>query len=83
MRFYTKQHQFYCGIDLHARTMYPCIMDYDGHIHPHRNLPATAQVPADALGPYRHDLVLAARVQTDAVVGELPDAGRRASGATG
>ena len=22
MRFYTKQHQFYCGIDLHARTMY-------------------------------------------------------------
>lgn len=22
MRFYTKQHPFYCGIDLHARTMY-------------------------------------------------------------
>ena len=22
MRFYTQQHQFYCGIDLHARTMY-------------------------------------------------------------
>jgi len=21
MRFYTKPHQFYCGIDLHARTM--------------------------------------------------------------
>ena len=22
MRFYNKQHLFYCGIDLHARTMY-------------------------------------------------------------
>ena len=22
MRFYTKPHQFHCGIDLHARTMY-------------------------------------------------------------
>ena len=27
MRFYTKQHQFYCGIDLHARTMYLCILN--------------------------------------------------------
>ena len=30
MRFYTKQHQFYCGIDLHARTMYLCILNQDG-----------------------------------------------------
>ena len=27
MRFYTKPHQFYCGIDLHARTMYLCILN--------------------------------------------------------
>src|SRR3989442_13775169 len=27
MRFYTKQHQFYCGIDLHARTMYLCVLN--------------------------------------------------------
>jgi hypothetical protein len=27
MRFYAKQHQFYCGIGLHARTMYLCILD--------------------------------------------------------
>ncbi len=26
MRFYTKQHLYYCGIDLHARTMYVCIL---------------------------------------------------------
>jgi hypothetical protein len=28
MRFYTKQHQAYCGIDLHARTMYICIVNH-------------------------------------------------------
>ncbi len=26
MRFYTQQHAHYCGIDLHARTMYLCIL---------------------------------------------------------
>ena len=27
MRFYNQPHQFYCGIDLHARTLYLCILD--------------------------------------------------------
>jgi len=27
MKFYTQQHKFYCGIDLHARTMYVCILN--------------------------------------------------------
>jgi len=27
MRFYTKSHQSYCGVDLHARTMYVCILN--------------------------------------------------------
>ncbi len=40
MRFYTKQHQFYCGIDLHARTMYLCILNQDGEILLHRHMPA-------------------------------------------
>jgi hypothetical protein len=26
MRFYTKKHRYYCGIDLHARSMYICIL---------------------------------------------------------
>jgi hypothetical protein len=59
MRFYTKQHQFYCGIDLHARTMYVCIMDHEGTILIHRNMPATAETLADVLQPYREDLALA------------------------
>src|SRR5438093_13411908 len=41
MRFYTKQHPFYCGIDLHARTMYVCILSPDGEIVLHRNMPAS------------------------------------------
>jgi hypothetical protein len=26
MQCYTRQHKFYCGIDLHARKMYVCIL---------------------------------------------------------
>ena len=59
MRFYTKHHRFYCGIDLHARTMYVCIMDHEGTILTHQNLPAATKALAGALGPYKEDLVLA------------------------
>src|SRR6266487_1343311 len=38
MRFYTKQHRYYCGIDLHARSMYVCILDPQGEILLHRNM---------------------------------------------
>jgi hypothetical protein len=30
MRFYTETHHHYCGIDLHARNMYVCILDREG-----------------------------------------------------
>ncbi len=39
MRFYTKQHQFYCGIDLHADAMYVCILNAVGEIVVHKNIP--------------------------------------------
>jgi hypothetical protein len=32
MKFYVQQHKYYCGIDLHARTMYVCIIDKEGSI---------------------------------------------------
>jgi hypothetical protein len=41
MRFYTKHHRFYCGIDQHARSMYVCIMNHEGEILLHRNMEAT------------------------------------------
>src|SRR5205823_5986436 len=58
MRFYTKQHQFYCGIDLHARTMYLCILNQDGEILVHRNMPAGPEPFLQAVTPYREDLVV-------------------------
>ena len=35
MRFYTKQHKFYCGIDLHTNKMFLCILDETGEIRLH------------------------------------------------
>ena len=32
MKFYTQQHRYYCGIDLHARTMYLCVLNQQGVI---------------------------------------------------
>jgi len=59
MRFYTKQHRYSCGIDLHARTMYVCILDQEGAIVVHKNLPTTPEVFLKAIAPYRDDLVVA------------------------
>ena len=60
MRFYTKQHPFYCGIDLHARTMYLCILDQAGETLLHRNMTATPEALLTAIAPYRDQIVLAA-----------------------
>ena len=40
MKFYTQTHQHYCGIDLHARCLYVCILDQDGTILIHKNIKA-------------------------------------------
>jgi transposase len=58
MRFYTKRHQFYCGIDLHARTMYLCVLNQDGEIMLHRNMKAAPDTFLKAIAPYREDLVV-------------------------
>jgi transposase len=58
MRFYTKQHKFYWGIDLHARTMYVCILNRDGEVLLHRNMKAAPEPFLKALAPYREDLVV-------------------------
>jgi transposase len=58
MRFYTEQHQFYCGIDLHARTMYVCILNRDGEILVHRNMKAGPETFLKAIAPYRENLAV-------------------------
>src|SRR5688572_164607 len=59
MRFYTQPHQWYCGIDLHARTMYVCILSRDGEIMLYRNMKTTPEAFLKAIAPYRDDLVVA------------------------
>ena len=59
MRFYTRQHRHYCGVDLHARTMYLCILSHDGEILLERNLRCDPQLFLRTIEPYREDLVVA------------------------
>jgi transposase len=59
MRFYTNQHPFYCGIDLHTRSMYVCILRHDGEILLHRNMKAAPEPFLKAIAPYRDGLVVA------------------------
>ncbi len=59
MRFYKRQHQFYCGVDLHAKTMHICLFNQAGEILVHRNLPTRPDRFLNAIAPYRrHDLVV-------------------------
>lgn len=37
MNLYQQQHQFYCGIDLHANAMYTCVVDQHGKKRLHQN----------------------------------------------
>ncbi len=58
MRLYSRSHPFTCGVDLHARTMYLCVLDRDGKTVLHRNLPCRPEAFLAALAPYREDLVV-------------------------
>jgi len=60
MRFYTKQHRYYCGIDLHARSMYLCVLDRQGEILMHRNMTCSPESFLKAMAPYREDVAVAA-----------------------
>ena len=58
MNFYTRQHKHYCGIDLHAKAMYVCILDQNGTKLVHKNLPTTPEAFLRVIAPYREDLVV-------------------------
>ncbi len=59
MRFYNNTHTHYCGIDLHAKTMYLCILDREGQILLHKNIKSRPEPFLEAVEPYRDDLVVA------------------------
>jgi transposase len=59
MRFYTHQHQFYCGIDLHARLLAICIVDQAGNVVLRTQIPDDKRQLLAVLAPYRPDVVVA------------------------
>jgi len=59
MRFYNRQHKHYCGIDLHAKTMYVCIINQAGETLLHADMKTAPECLARSIAPYREDLVIA------------------------
>jgi transposase len=60
MRFYQPRTKFYCGVDLHARSMYLCVVDQRGKKLLHRELRCDAQRFLRLVAPYRKSLTVAA-----------------------
>ncbi len=59
MRFYTQAHQHYCGIDLHAKSMYVCVVNHQGDMLLHQNINTDSEQFLALVDPYRQDLVVA------------------------
>ena len=59
MRLYTQPHQYDGGIDLHARSMYLCILDQNGAIVLHRNMAAAPEPFLRAIAPDRSAIAVA------------------------
>jgi transposase len=58
MKFFNQQHKYYCGIDLHARKMYVCILDKKGKTHVHQNIKTDPELLFELIFPYIDDIVI-------------------------
>ena len=58
MNFYNNMHPYYCGIDLHARTLYVCIVDQLGEILVHQEISADPQKLLKLLEPYIGNVIV-------------------------
>jgi len=58
MRFYNNTHPYYCGIDLHARTLYVCIIDQAGEVLTHKEIPDDSARLHQILAPYIGNIVV-------------------------
>jgi hypothetical protein len=58
MRTYHTQHLHYCGVDLHARSLFINVLDHTGRTRFEQDLPASPQAFLDAIEPYRDGLVV-------------------------
>ncbi len=58
MKFYTTLHKYYCGIDLHARLLYVCILDEHGNKVVHQKIKADPHPLHKLLKPYIGQVVV-------------------------
>ena len=59
MKYYTSSTEFNCGIDLHARQMYVCVMDRQGKKRVHTNVKDNDfSFFLKLVEPYKHDLTV-------------------------
>lgn len=58
MKFYNNTHSFCCGIDLHAKTLYVCIIDHQGNVCVHQEILANPKQLLKLLEPYKDRVVV-------------------------
>ena len=58
MQYYTERHRHTCGVDLHGRNLYLCVLDPDREIVLHQRIDCNERKLLRALAPFREDLVI-------------------------
>jgi transposase len=58
MRTYNAQHLHYCGVDLHARSLFVNVLDHTGTTRLEQDIPASPTAFLDAVKPFRDGLVV-------------------------
>ncbi|AQU82780.1 hypothetical protein B2G49_09295 [Halomonas sp. 'Soap Lake  len=58
MNFYNSTHRHYCGIDLHARNLYVCILNQQGETLLHKEITASPEPLLQLIETYLDDLVI-------------------------
>lgn len=68
MRFYQNQHRHTCGVDLHGRNLYHCVLDEQGDVRLHKRIRCDPELFLEAIPPYRDDPI----VGSDTSLASLP-----------
>ena len=58
MKFYNQRHHYYCGIDLHAKKMYVCIIGENGKVQVHQNIKTDPDQFLKLISPYTEDMIV-------------------------
>jgi transposase len=58
MQYYIEKHRHTCGVDLHGRNLYLCVLDEDRQVVLHRRVGCDEEQLLRLLAPYRDDLVV-------------------------